>query len=161
MLAQAQEMSYELMHAKRASNPQVFTQALLAQVASSCADLYADVAKKYEAPSLTNHFDKEWAVTGRVKHFMYQAEADYLHAMHLEPMAGARFGEHLGHLRRAASTLQSKHKDVKLALSGLQKQFKVRMPAFSLRLRCHHCKGRVSRLPSKHCPRSNPRSSSF
>jgi len=60
---------------------------------------------------------------------MYQAEADYLHAMHLEPMAGAKFGEHLGHLRRAAATLQSKHKDVKLALSSLQKQYKVSPPS--------------------------------
>lgn len=124
MLAQAQEMSYELMHAKRTNNLQAFTLALLAQVASSCADMYGDVARLYEAPTLTNHFDKEWAVTGKVKHFMYQAEADYLQAMHLEPMKGAKFAEHLGHLRRAAATMQSKHKDVRLALSGLQKQFK-------------------------------------
>lgn len=128
MLAQAQEMSYELMHSKKANNPQVFTCGLLAQVASSCADLYGDVATKYEAPSLQNHFDKEWAVTSRVKNLMYRAEADYLHAMHLEPMAGAKFAEYLGHLRRASSTLQTKHKEVKLAGTELQRQYKVCRP---------------------------------
>jgi BRO1-like domain len=126
MLAQAQEMFYELMHAKRTANPKAFTYGLLAQVAASTAGLYNEVAEKYAKPQLVKHFDKEWAESSRVKNILYTAEAHYMQALQLQPQAGAKFGEYLGHLRLAASLLQGKHKDARQAPGALQQQFKAR-----------------------------------
>jgi hypothetical protein len=149
MLAQAQEMFYELMHAKRAANPNgPLSYGLLAQVATSTAGLYTEVAEKYAKPQLVPHFDKEWAESSRVKSILYSAEAHYMQALQLQPLAGAKFGEYLGHLRHSGSLMNSNEKTAKQAPSGLQQQFKVLihscLDAFSCawsdfrHLCCHH-----------------------
>jgi hypothetical protein len=125
MLAQAQEMFYELMHAKRRASPASFGYNTLAQVAQSAALLYGEVTEKYSTPALVKHFDKEWAESSRAKSVLYKAEADYNQALHLKPMAGKEFGNYLGHLRRAAGLLAEKRREAKLAPTALQKQFKV------------------------------------
>lgn len=125
MLAQAQEMFYELMHSKRAANPKALSYGVLAQVASSTAGLYTEVAEKYAKPQLVPHFDKEWAESSRVKSILYTAEAHYMQALQLQPLAGAKFGEYLGHVRHADSLMKSNERQAKQAPAGLQQQFKV------------------------------------
>lgn len=125
MLAQAQEMFYELMHAKRSTNPNAFSYGTLASVASSTAGLYTEVAEKYAKPQLVPHFDKEWAESSRVKSILYTAEAHYMQALQLQPQAGAAFGEYLGHLRQADTLMKNSERQAKQAPSGLQQQFKV------------------------------------
>lgn len=125
MLAQAQEMFYELMHSKRSTNPNALSHGILAQVASSTAGLYTEVAEKYAKPQLVPHFDKEWAESSRVKSILYTAEAHYMQALQLQPQAGAAFGEYLGHLRHADSLMKGNERQAKQAPSALQQQYKV------------------------------------
>lgn len=79
MLAQAQEMFYELLCAKKGESSAI-KWATLASAAWSVSELYSAAAEAYMKPQLVKHIQREWGECNKVKALMYQAEAHFMQA---------------------------------------------------------------------------------
>jgi programmed cell death 6-interacting protein len=79
MLAQAQEMFFELLCVKKAESSAI-KWGTLAQAAMSAAEQYTATADAYMKPVLVKHIQREWGESNKVKAIMYEAEAHFLQA---------------------------------------------------------------------------------
>ena len=77
MLAQAQEMCFELLAAKKATSSAI-KWATLAQVAACAAELYTSAAEAYLKAALVRHVQREWGESNKAKALMYRAESHLL-----------------------------------------------------------------------------------
>ena len=82
MLAQAQEMFFELLCVKKAESTAI-KWATLASAAWSVSELYAAAAEAYMKPQLVKHITREWGECNKVKALMYQAEAHFMQVRQL------------------------------------------------------------------------------
>lgn len=80
MLAQAQEMFYEILCAKKSADGETsaIKDATLAQVSWSVSEMYTAAADAYMKPVLVKHIQREWGESSKVKALMYQVEAHYV-----------------------------------------------------------------------------------
>jgi hypothetical protein len=89
MLAQAQEMFYEMLCAKKSADGETsaIKSATLAQVAWSVSEMYTAAADAYMKPVLVKHIQREWGESSKVKALMYQVEAHYVQVRVYAPNA--------------------------------------------------------------------------
>lgn len=126
MLAQAQEMFYEMLCAKKLADgaKSAISNATLAAVAWSVSELYNLATEAYLKPQLVKHMQREWGESSRVKAVAYEAEAHFRQAAHLEEDPNKQ-GIRCGHLEYADNLLNDKQQEIRLGMPELQKQIKV------------------------------------
>lgn len=91
MLAQAQEMFYEMLSAKKAADGagSAIKLATLAAVAWSVSELYEAAHEAYLKPQLVRHVQREWGESSKTKALLYKAEAHYMQARARMPIFAA------------------------------------------------------------------------
>ena len=82
MLAQAQEMFYEMLSAKRAADGagSAIKRATLAAAAWSVSELYEAAHEAYLKPQLVRHVQREWGESSKTKALLYKAQAHFMQA---------------------------------------------------------------------------------
>jgi hypothetical protein len=125
MLAQAQEMFYEMLCAKKLADgaKSAISHATLAAIAYSTSELYQAAFEAYLKPQLVKHIQRDWGESSRVKAVAYEAEAHFRQAAHLEEDPNKQ-GLRCGHLEYASKLLTDKQPDIRQGLPELQKQVK-------------------------------------
>ena len=117
MLAQAQEVFYEMVCAKKQSA------SMAAIIAKQVAVLYNEAAGLYQKPQLMEHFEKSWLYNSRAKAIMYDSEA--LLQLSYQHRRDKQNREFVSRLRQSLKMIDDHRKELKLANSELQRHIKV------------------------------------